>query len=262
MATRNLTEHFLRARSAAQARRPPRPLGGGDSLLHSGGGAATGGAAWDTSAVAPIYVELVEDIQRDMGNIQKKSACRVAVCARLCQRVPRHVRVCARARSPRPRRPRRPRRAASDLERLHRDRLLAAGRFDTSEADQDAQIETLTAEVARVLHVAGAKVKRLAPPKDRPPPPSAAAAAELAVRSNIQRGLAQRLNDLSRDFRSKQKAYLGELGRLNGGASFAALTGDDGAGAGASGGAGGLSSLDAALGFGPDAAAAAARDEG
>jgi hypothetical protein len=77
MAIRNLTTHFVRARSEAQRRRPALPLN------HFGEASDSSTAplkAFDehqhtsTDAIAPAYVDTVEEINREIAEIQRKSA--------------------------------------------------------------------------------------------------------------------------------------------------------------------------------------------
>ncbi len=87
MATRNLTMHFLRARSEALRRRPAVSLdhfgepsgsvGGGGGAF--GSGAAHGDSGYDTRSLArppPVYVDVVDEVNRIIDSIEKKSAWR------------------------------------------------------------------------------------------------------------------------------------------------------------------------------------------
>ena len=80
MATRDLTEHFIRQRSALH-RKAPGARGGDDGFGGSGllAGGPSGGldtAPLALSGASPMYVEMVNEITADMNGLQVKSACR------------------------------------------------------------------------------------------------------------------------------------------------------------------------------------------
>ena len=78
MATRNLTMHFVRARSEALRRRPAVPLDRfGEAPTNAfGAGAPSAAGAYDTRQLArppPLYVDTVDEINRIIDAIEKKS---------------------------------------------------------------------------------------------------------------------------------------------------------------------------------------------
>lgn len=93
----------------------------------------------------------------------------------------------------------------SELEKSHEARLRIT--FDTNaEAQQEREIEIMTAEVSRMFNFSALKVKKLVDQADRNAPD-----AEMRIRKNVQRGLATRLHELSQQFKTMQKAYMARL---------------------------------------------------
>lgn len=188
MATRDLTQTFLRLRSAMHRkviRADDVAMGsssGAAGLLQNAGGAGvdltslSGGAA----AGSPIYVEQVEQINGDINGIQAK---------------------------------------ITDLRRAHDARLRMAFNADEEKA-KEREIEILTAEVTRGFNNSAVRLKRLANYT------ASADNSEIKIRKNIQRGLATRLQELSMEFKSTQKVYIGQIQKMQQGTSLAALIGD------------------------------------
>lgn len=102
---------------------------------------------------------------------------------------------------------------------------MRVGFDEQREAQLESEIEMVTREITRLFSSAGNKVKRIASA-------TGAATADAHVRKNLQRALAAKLQDASRDFRTAQKAYLAELNQIREGASFDMLTGSSSAGPG------------------------------
>ena len=77
MATRDLTDHFVRQRSALHRKVPGGPRGddfGGSGLLGSAGGSGLDTAPLALSGASPVYVEMVNEITADMDGLNAKSA--------------------------------------------------------------------------------------------------------------------------------------------------------------------------------------------
>ena len=74
MATRDLTDHFIRQRSALHRKVGGNFGGGGDGvggtgLLDSSGGAQIDTSALSVSGASPVYVETVNELQADFQGI-------------------------------------------------------------------------------------------------------------------------------------------------------------------------------------------------
>ena len=76
MATRDLTDHFVRQRSALHRKAPGagRDDFGGSGLLASGVGSGMDTAPLVLSGASPVYVEMVNEITADMDGLNAKSA--------------------------------------------------------------------------------------------------------------------------------------------------------------------------------------------
>lgn len=84
MATRDLTDHFVRQRSALHRKVPGGPRGddfGGSGLLGSAGGSGLDTAPLALSGASPVYVEMVNEITADMDGLNAKSAWRARGCS-------------------------------------------------------------------------------------------------------------------------------------------------------------------------------------
>ena len=116
-----------------------------------------------------------------------------------------------------------------ELGRAHDQRMRI--NFDpAAEAEKDREIEILTNEITRTCNLCAARVKRLTKMAD-----TSSDAAEKKVVQNIIRSCATRLNELSIEFRQKQKAYLGHRKRVQEGSGFGSILGGGGGGGGGAG---------------------------
>lgn len=127
MATRDLTTTYLRLRSAMHRKlaRPDDPTGsmaGGGAGLLQPGSAAVDMSTLTGANGSPVYVEMVTDINADMGAIQQKMA---------------------------------------ELRKSH-DARLRISFNPAEENEKEREIEILTAEVSRHFNRAGQKLKRIA----------------------------------------------------------------------------------------------------
>ena len=97
------------------------------------------------------------------------------------------------------------------------------------EAEKDREIEIETNELTRTFNAAAKRLSRLGKHAE-----SAADANENKVVKNIMHASARRLNELSLDFRKRQKQYLGARKRLLDGSGFGSILGaaEGGGGAG------------------------------
>jgi len=120
-----------------------------------------------------------------------------------------------------------------ELKELHDQRLKAVK--DSQAEDLEHRIDIRTHEVTQNFSLAGRSLKTIA--ADRTLKGDEKRTAEESIRLNIQRSLASKLHQLSGEFRSSQKKYLGlvqrlkkstSLDSLTGGASAASGGGDDG----------------------------------
>ena len=80
MATRDLTDHFIRQRSALHRKVGGNFGGGGDGVGGTGLLGSSGGAQIDTSALSvsgasPVYVETVNELQADFQGIATRCEC-------------------------------------------------------------------------------------------------------------------------------------------------------------------------------------------
>lgn len=92
--------------------------------------------------------------------------------------------------------------------------------FDPSaEEAKEQEVQILTAEITRAFNLAGGKLKRMASFD------AGSEATEMKVRTNMQRGLATRLHDLSIAFRKDQKQYIGTITKIRKGQSLQELFG-------------------------------------
>lgn len=111
-----------------------------------------------------------------------------------------------------------------DLGKAH-DQRLKIGFDPSAEQEKEREIEILTNDITRTFNLAAAKLKRIARQGD-----NAADGTESKVIKNIQRSLATRLHDLSTNFRTMQKSYLGQMRSMREGQSFKSLLGNSNAG--------------------------------
>ena len=96
------------------------------------------------------------------------------------------------------------------------------------ESDKDREIEIETNELTRAFNMASKKLMRLGKHAE-----GAADVNENKVVKNIMHASARRLNELSMDFRKRQKQYLGARKRLLDGSGFSSILGAaEGGGAG------------------------------
>ena len=96
------------------------------------------------------------------------------------------------------------------------------------EAEKDREIEIETNELTRTFNAAAKRLSRLGKHAE-----SAADANENKVVKNIMHASARRLNELSLDFRKRQKQYLGARKRLLDGSGFGSILGAAEGGGGA-----------------------------
>lgn len=85
-----------------------------------------------------------------------------------------------------------------DLSALHTKRLMV--NFESDEAEQERRIETTTAAITQIFRHAEQILKKFGSSNN-----SAISKSELAVRTNLQRNLAKKLQGLSVAFRTSQK---------------------------------------------------------
>jgi syntaxin 16 len=199
MASRDLTVPYTRLRSALHRNQPPPRRDDGSTILlgADASGAAPGLAL---SGASPQYVEMVTEIQQQVGTISGKM---------------------------------------DELSRAHEARLKIG--FDpAAEQEKEREIDILTSEITRTFNLAARDLKRLA----RAGESQAKDGTEGKVIVNVQRSLATQLHDLSTQFRSKQKNYLGHMKSIREGQSFKELLGG-----GSGGGSGGRGGGDADAGF-------------
>jgi hypothetical protein len=91
MATRDLTEHFVRQRSALHRKAPGvshSDFGGGSGLLASGVGSGMDTAPLALSGASPVYVEMVNEITADMDGLNAKSVFDARIPLRLSRPPP------------------------------------------------------------------------------------------------------------------------------------------------------------------------------
>jgi syntaxin 16 len=116
-----------------------------------------------------------------------------------------------------------------DMNRLCDQR--ARIQFDPKlEGEKDREIEIVTTEITRSIHTGAKRLSRLGKHAE-----SAADASELKVIRNIITVSARRLNELSLDFRKRQKQYLGARKRQMDGGGFGSILGGGGGGGSGSG---------------------------
>jgi len=96
-----------------------------------------------------------------------------------------------------------------------------------AESEKDREIEIVTGEITRAFNSSSKKIGRLKRHAE-----DAADVNERKVVDNILRSCASRLNELSMDFRNRQKQYLGHRKRMLDGSGFGSIlgTGADGGG--------------------------------
>ena len=210
MATRDLTPQFVecrRRKSAFGLLEGNEPQNG--RLLDD-----TGGHGLDVRiAVAPVWVDLVDELEELMAKLDKKMAAlsnfhtkrlmvgrpemgRRGNVLRRVTHFPNHS-------------------LTHSLTHSHPSttppRLLQVTFDDDSESAQEAQIDKQTQEVTAVLRMAEKKVKEVAALEGDE--------AEMRVRKNVQISLAKRLQERSTRYRSLQKEYMNKLARQKSGAS-------------------------------------------
>eukprot|EP01138_Halocafeteria_seosinensis_P005030 gb/GECG01005143.1/.p1 GENE.gb/GECG01005143.1/~~gb/GECG01005143.1/.p1 ORF type:complete len:340 (+),score=59.28 gb/GECG01005143.1/:1-1020(+) len=110
-----------------------------------------------------------------------------------------------------------------ELEKLHKKRLMV--QFDDSDQRQDQEIDIMTREITNHFNTAGSKLKQIAGENNNDPNST-----DVQVRRNIQKSLASKLHELSKQFRQTQKKYLSDVKRQQEGASLDVLTGSGSAG--------------------------------
>jgi len=169
MATRNLSKNYNELRQQGKADRGGN--GYDDSRNDGGGLLADDGANQFKSmkdSLPPLWIEKIEQAEEDITKIQSKM---------------------------------------KDLAAMHNKRLMVD--FESDEAEQERRIEDETAQITglfrhaeSVLKKFGAATAATGSSSDKSSP------AELAVRGNIQRNMAKRLQQLSVAFRTQQKEYL------------------------------------------------------
>mmetsp|Transcript_8668 Transcript_8668/g.27290 ORF Transcript_8668/g.27290 Transcript_8668/m.27290 type:complete len:295 (+) Transcript_8668:11-895(+) len=111
------------------------------------------------------------------------------------------------------------RRKMRQLEDLHKRRLMVS--FDDTEMHADRDIDLMTRDITKTFRMAEEKLQRFS---TRAPGVSDA---ESSVRKNIQRSLAQTLQQLSMAFRRSQKEYLTQLKSQKQGAGSVDILGAD-----------------------------------
>jgi syntaxin 16 len=94
--------------------------------------------------------------------------------------------------------------AVRDLSALHTKRLMVT--FDSDESAQEREIDMLTQEITDTFRHAEANLKQIQRQDDRNATPQ-----DLAVRSNMQKSMARKLQALSMNFRQSQKEYLARV---------------------------------------------------
>lgn len=94
--------------------------------------------------------------------------------------------------------------AVRDLSALHTKRLMVT--FDSDESAQEREIDMLTQEITDIFRHAEANLKHIQRQDDRNATPQ-----DLAVRSNMQKSMARKLQALSMNFRQSQKEYLARV---------------------------------------------------
>jgi len=90
-----------------------------------------------------------------------------------------------------------------ELEGFHKKRLMV--NFETDESVQEREIDIKTQEITEVFRSAEGHLKKFSKQGE------GATATEAAVRGNVQKSVAKRLQGLSMSFRSSQKEYLQRL---------------------------------------------------
>jgi syntaxin 16 len=219
MATRDLTDFFIRQRSAFH--RKGYESGGrvSDGLLSSVGSSSTDASALALSGASPVYVETVNELQADLNSISTRCACSSQGCAPCAayfffsrtHPLPHHH-------------PPHTHGTVEELTRLCDQR--ARIQFDPKlEGEKDREIEVVTNEITRSIHTGAKRLSRLGKHAE-----SAVDASENKVVKNIITASARRLNELSLDFRKRQKQYLGARKRQMDGSGFGSILGAAGGG--------------------------------
>lgn len=95
--------------------------------------------------------------------------------------------------------------AVRELTALHNKRLMV--NFSADESSQEREIEDKTQEITDLFRHAEVLLKKFARQGDE----SQASQQELAVRNNLQRSMAKKLQGLSMQFRTSQKVVIVSL---------------------------------------------------
>lgn len=169
MATRNLSKNYNELRQQGKVDRGGNSNGYDDS--HNDGGLLTENSSNYKSmkdSLPPLWIEKIEQAEEDIAKIHSKM---------------------------------------KELTALHNKRLMVD--FESDEAEQERRIEDETGQITGLFrHAEGVLKKFGAATKATGSSSDKTSQAELAVRSNIQRNMAKRLQQLSVAFRTQQKEYL------------------------------------------------------
>lgn len=175
MATRNLTDKFVKMRQ--ERLRRSGSLGGstGGALL-SDAANTTASEGWSDvkNILPPAWVDMVDDAEADLAAINQK---------------------------------------LDTLTNLHTKRLMVTF-DDTTEADQDREIDLLSQSVTALFRSSERKLKRISSSGSSSGQPG-----EAKVRANITRTLASRFQQANVRFRSTQKNYISRRNQQKTGAA-------------------------------------------
>lgn len=97
------------------------------------------------------------------------------------------------------------------LHEAHRNRLMITFDDDKTDAVRDKEIDKLTSDIAKTFNYAKAQIEQIGRAGN--------GTDEEAVCKNVQKTIAQRLQNLSLNFRKSQKQYLSRLKQLKSGKS-------------------------------------------
>lgn len=113
----------------------------------------------------------------------------------------------------------------TQLDEAHKARLLVSGfRDDDTDSARDKEIDTLTNNITKKFREAEGRVKLIGTVKGQPQ----TGGEDEAVRINIQKSMATKLQQLSLSFRKSQKQYLSRLkAQKNGGKASIFLDDDE-----------------------------------